>query len=84
MSILITNIKELVQVEEKPQLMVAGAAMSKLKSIQSAWLLIEGDRIRDFGTMPINNIVSYEADPSCTVIDATGKMVFPSFSSEAF
>ncbi len=79
MSILITNIKELVQVEEKPQLMVAGAAMSKLKSIQSAWLLIEGDRIRDFGTMPINNIVSYEADPSCTVIDATGKMVFPSF-----
>lgn len=79
MSILITNIKELIQVEEKPQLMVAGSAMSKLKTIQTAWLLIEGDRIKDFGTMPIKNMVSYESDPSCVIIDATGKMVFPSF-----
>jgi imidazolonepropionase len=51
MSILITNIKELVQVEENPRLKVSGKEMAKLNTIKDAWLLIEGDRIKDFGTM---------------------------------
>ena len=100
MAILIKNIKELVQVEEKPRMMVSGKAMSKLKTIQNAWLLIEGDRIKDFGEMPVDDLrftnrseaelggAIYdlrnpenqvkENDPF-QVIDATGKMVFPSF-----
>ena len=51
MAILIKNIKELVQVEEKPQPFVAGKAMLKLTTLKNAWLLIEGDRIKDFGEM---------------------------------
>ena len=51
MSILIYNIKELVNSEEKPRLWAAGKEMSKLNTIKDAWLLIEGDSIRDFGLM---------------------------------
>jgi len=51
MSILIYNIKELVHIEEKPRLWAAGKEMSKLDTIKDAWLLIEGDRIKDFGLM---------------------------------
>jgi len=92
MAILIKNIKELIQVEEKPQMMVSGKAMSKLKTIQNAWLLIVGNRISDFGKMPIDELRitnRSEAEPitkekigvddPLQVIDATGKMVFPSF-----
>ena len=79
MSILITNIKEIIQVEEKPQLFVAGSAMSKLKTIKNGWLQIEGNRIRDFGVMPVPGLITRNIDPGSTVIDATGKMVFPSF-----
>ncbi|MDD4604245.1 MAG: imidazolonepropionase [Bacteroidales bacterium] len=78
MSILIQNIKELIQVEEKPRLKVAGKEMANLKTIKNAWLLIEGDRIKEFGRMS----VPYKYDKKnakIRIIDATGKMVFPSF-----
>ncbi|NQV02307.1 MAG: hypothetical protein HQ542_06665, partial [Bacteroidia bacterium] len=51
MSILITNIKELVNIEEIPMSFVAGKEMSELKTLKNAWLLIENDRIKDFGSM---------------------------------
>jgi imidazolonepropionase len=79
MSILITNIKELVQVEEKPQSMVFGKAMSKLRTIKNGWLLTEGSRIKDFGTMPFPFPISGEEKEGFQLIDASGKMVFPSF-----
>ena len=99
MAILIINIKELIQVEEKPRLKVSGAGMSTMKTIKDAWLLIENDRIADFGKMPcdenllknlqpgnkIQDTTSVIRHPSSvispppTVIDATGRMVFPSF-----
>ncbi len=50
-SILITNIKELVNIEENPKPLVAGKEMSHLKTLKNAWLLIEGDKIKDFGSM---------------------------------
>lgn len=77
MSVLITNIKELVQVEENPQRLVAGNAMSKIATICDAWLLIDGDRIKDFGPMPVPS--TYIQVTGSTVIDASGQMVFPSF-----
>ncbi|MCX6305699.1 MAG: imidazolonepropionase [Bacteroidetes bacterium] len=79
MSFLIINIKELIQVEDKPQRMVAGSAMSKLNTIKNAWLLTDGCRIRDFGKMPVPEAVSVMPDNERVVIDATDKMVFPSF-----
>ncbi len=75
MSILIRNIKKLVQVEESPRTFVAGKDMAKLNSISEAWLSIESGRIAAFGKMS-------ELDNALTpdeVIDASGKMVFPSF-----
>jgi imidazolonepropionase len=76
MKTLIKNIKKLVQVEEQPKLKVAGSDMSKIGSIDNAYLLINDDLIEDFGSMsscPVENETIKE------VIDATGKMVFPSF-----
>jgi imidazolonepropionase len=79
MSILIINIKEIVQVEEKPQPLVAGAAMSVLNTIHNGWLFIEDDIIKDFGVMPFPPGISVDNDPGFLKIDAAGKMVFPSF-----
>ncbi|MBU1014153.1 MAG: imidazolonepropionase [Bacteroidetes bacterium] len=75
MSILIENIKKLVQVEDQPRKFVAGNAMAKLPVLDEAWILIEKNRIASFGKMD---------DPlrpksARKVIDATGKMVFPAF-----
>jgi imidazolonepropionase len=72
MKLLIKNIKELIQVEEQPQIMVCGTDMSKIRTIKNAWLLIEDEKISDFGEM--ENLENIQADQ---VIDATGKMVFP-------
>ncbi|MCX6279616.1 MAG: imidazolonepropionase [Bacteroidetes bacterium] len=79
MAILIQNIKELIQVEDAPQIMARGAAMSQLQTIQNAWLLVEGDRIIDFGKMPFIDFGIRNSEFGLTVIDAAGKMVFPSF-----
>jgi imidazolonepropionase len=79
MTILIKNIKELVQVEHQPQALVRGSAMSHLNSIQDAWLLIEGDRIHDFGRMADFDPASSIQYPTSIILDASGKMVFPSF-----
>ncbi len=76
MTILIRNIKKLVQIENNPVLKRSGKKMSELNSIDNAYLLINDEKITGFGTMaelPAN--VSEGAE----VIDATGKMVFPSF-----
>jgi len=75
MSILITNIKELVQVEDHAAKWVAGSDMSKIRTIKNAWLLTKGNRIKDFGSMEEmpKNILADET------INANGKMVFPSF-----
>lgn len=74
MAILITNIKELVHVEETPHLLAAGREMSQLNTLKNAWLLIEGERIVDFGEG-----IRHPASDQFTVIDASGRFVIPSF-----
>jgi imidazolonepropionase len=78
MPILIKNIKELVQVEKSPGLYITGPEMSKLKTVRNAWLYIKDDRIFDFGEMPVPEL-RREDESGLGVIDASGKMVFPSF-----
>ena len=79
MKILIINIKELVQVEENPVLMVSGSEMGRIKSVKNAFLLIEKGRISDFGSMQ-DLFMPEELNPRrIRVIDATDRMVFPSF-----
>jgi len=73
MKVLLKNIKELIQVEDEPKQIVSGKDMSNLPTIKNAFLLIEGEKIFDFGTMdkcPSN----FDSE-----IDCNGKMVFPSF-----
>ncbi|MBN1111821.1 MAG: imidazolonepropionase [Bacteroidales bacterium] len=80
MMILITNIKKLVQVEEQPRKLVAGADMAKLDCIENAFLLIKDNLIEDFGSMNEIERIEDKLDDDClTELDATGRMVFPSF-----
>ena len=80
MTILIENIKKLVLTEEVPQKLMKGKAMSQMDNIDDAWLLIRKGKIADFGSMnhmDKTNLLFETEDVK--VIDATGKLVFPSF-----
>lgn len=74
MTILITNIKELLQVRDETILKVSGNQMKLLPSIKNAYLLIENDTIVDFGAM--SDVTGIIADQT---IDATGKLVLPTW-----
>ena len=74
MTTLIINIKELLQVRETTIAKVSGAEMAILPTIKNAFLVIEDNLIADFGAM--GNLPQIQADKT---IDATGKMVFPSW-----
>ncbi len=79
MSILIKNIKELVQVEDKPVKFVAGADMAKLNTLKNAWVFIKDGLIDDFGLMTNFDESKFEEEDELIELDATGRMVFPSF-----
>ena len=51
MAILVKNIKQLVQAEPKKIKFRAGKDMQHLPVIDNAYLLTEGDKIKDFGRM---------------------------------
>ncbi|PIB32031.1 imidazolonepropionase [Gaetbulibacter sp. 5U11] len=74
MTILITNIKELLQVRDENILKVSGNQMKLLPSIKNAYLLIENDTIVDFGD--ISDATGIIADQT---IDAKGKLVLPTW-----
>jgi len=75
MNILITNIKELVQTEDSPRRKVCGKDMAQVNTITNAFLFIKDGLINDFGTMDKLPKITEDVYQ----IDATGKMVFPSF-----
>ncbi len=80
MAILVKNIKTLVQVETEPQALRAGKEMQTLNTIDNAYLLVDNGLIADFGTMKSLNMSQITlTDKELQEIDATGKMVFPSF-----
>ncbi len=70
---LIKNINTLVGVDEDFCKVKKGAEMKNLGTIDNAWLLIQKNKIADFGKMDTCPERNEE------VIDATGKMVFPSW-----
>jgi len=71
---LISNIKELIQVEDSPKKMVSGKEMKILPTIKNAFLLIENDIIKDFGNMKDFNNISVD-----NVVDASGRTVLPTW-----
>ncbi len=80
MAILVKNIKQLVQAEPQNITFRAGKEMQHLPIIDNAYLLTEGDRIKAFGKMEDFSpaLLDGLTEP-LQEIDATGKMVFPSF-----
>ena len=79
MKILIINIKELVGIDESNRSFVSGADMGKLQTIKNAFLLIGKGIIMEYGSMESLFIPEDWANKGIKVIDATGKLVFPSF-----
>jgi len=80
MALLIENIKKLVQVEYEPRTLVKGKEMAQLQTLDNAWLLMVEDKIVDFGSMDsIDKESLLFRNEEFEVIDATGKMVYPSF-----
>ena len=74
MSILITNIKQLLQVHENNVTIIKGSDMKTLTVLENAYVYIEHDTIIEYGEMK-----DYEEIEAETVIDATGKIVLPSW-----
>lgn len=74
MALLITNIKELLQVRDTHIDKLSGSEMATLPSLQNAWLYLENDTIKGFGTMD-----SCPNLPQAELIDATGKTVLPAW-----
>ena len=80
MSLLITQIKSLMPVESDPVPFVAGEDMMTVRSIEDAWLYIDGDRISAFGKMGEKYLDDIRVGKKGIVeIPAIGKLVIPVF-----
>ena len=82
MSLFVKKIKKLVGVrQEAPQSPLKGKEMETLPCLDNAWLLTEGDRIKAFGGMDgtVPETIGAMEDGADGVIDAAGRMVFPSY-----
>ncbi len=80
MSLLITNIKELVQIDDGQRVWSAGKAMDTLETLKDAWLLVEDDTIKAFGRMGDEDYQLIVSQPlTHQLLDANQGMVFPSF-----
>ncbi len=75
--ILIKNIKKLVQLRDAETQKIAGKEMDTLPFLDDAWLAIDNGIIADYGSMSdFPGIADWK---DLQVIDAAGKMVFPSW-----
>ena len=72
-TLLIKNIKSLLQVRDTAPNLVAGKDMAELPSIENAFLLIKNGIIEDYGSM------SRCPEIDGKIIDASGCYVFPTF-----
>lgn len=81
MKTFISNIKKLVNVRESFSVPLKGAEMSELPCIDDAYLIIDDGLILDYGRMLDLDATQLEAMEvrADVVINADGKMVFPSF-----
>jgi imidazolonepropionase len=76
--LLITNIKSLNGIGSIESRLLSGKKMSEWNSIDDAYLLTEGSQIASYGLMSELDISLFE-EQGTKVIDARGRMVFPSF-----
>ena len=71
---LVKNIGTIVGIDESGRTRVSGKAMGEITMLDNAWLLTDGTRIKDYGTMD-----SVPAEGRYEVIDARSGWLFPSF-----
>ena len=74
MSLIVKNIGQIVGIDENRRTRVSGKEMESIGMLGNAWILTDGDRIRDYGTMD-----TFAPLDGCEVIDAEGGWLFPSF-----
>lgn len=74
MKTLIKNIGQIAGIVEEGILRKEGAAMSETGTLDNAWLLIDNERIADFGPMD-----ALPSDEGCEIIDSECGMVLPAF-----
>ena len=78
MTLLIKNIKKLIQVESDNQIVIkSGSQMSSLHCLDNAFLIIEGEKIQSFGKM--EELSSFIEGKEIDIINAEGRMVMPAF-----
>ena len=77
MKLIIQNIQELIQTESEKMDFKAGDKMSKLATLKNAFLVIEEDKILDFG--PMSDLHQINVSDQDQVIDVSGKLVFPTW-----
>jgi imidazolonepropionase len=78
-SLLLKNIKCLVQIEEVPKLKKCGSEMAELSVISDAYVFINEGVIVDFGIMRDFQARKFIQHHEVETIDASGKFVFPSY-----
>ena len=74
MKLLIKNIGTLAGIDESGRTRVAGKDMNNIATLENCWLLVEGERIKDYGTMD-----TMPSDEGCYVVDAEGGWLLPSY-----
>lgn len=72
MKVLISNIKELLQIRQAGVKKLSGSEMKELPSIRNGWILVEDGKIADFGKMETLPQVKGAEE-----IDASGKFLLP-------
>ncbi len=74
MNLLVKNIGTIAGIDESGRTRIEGKEMNDIAMLGNAWLLTDGTRIKDYGTMD-----SVPSTSGCEVIDAKGGWLFPSF-----
>ena len=74
MKLLLTNIKELLQVRENCPSKLSGKEMKNLPNIKNAWIYINRGIIEDYGTMD-----KMPRQEGFKTLDCNGKMVLPAW-----
>ncbi len=77
MNLLITNIGILAGIRRKGRLRLQGKEMQELETLQNAYLLVDDDKVKDYGLM--DELSKIDLPESITVEDAKGGTVLPTW-----
>ena len=78
MKLLLENIRELVQVDDQPDLFKPGQKMAQVNTIKDAFLIIRDELIQDYGPMSQLKDV-YKDDDFLVEIDCSNRLVYPAY-----